>query len=211
MALESQTILVVGGGIAGITAATEAAETGYEVILLEKEPSLGGRVSRFNRYFPKLCHPACGLEINYQRIRKNPRLRVMTMCAVVGISGEKGNYTVNVRRAPRHVNQKCTACGDCAKASEMEIPNAFNYGLDNIKAAYLPHEHAYPMRYVIAPEAAAGEEGKKMAAACVEAGLCFATASQSRNAHWTDASRTPPRFGVSVSLRLCLTQLQLYL
>lgn len=67
---ESQTILVVGGGIAGISAALEAAETGHDVVLLERGPSLGGRVTRLNRYFPKLRHPTCGLEINYQRIRK---------------------------------------------------------------------------------------------------------------------------------------------
>jgi quinone-modifying oxidoreductase subunit QmoA len=75
----SQTILVVGGGIAGITAALEAAEVGRDVILIEREASLGGRVTRLNRYFPKLCHPTCGLEINYQRLRKNPRVKVLTM------------------------------------------------------------------------------------------------------------------------------------
>ncbi len=71
---KSQTILVVGGGITGITAAIETAETGYDVILLERGPALGGRVARLNRYFPKLCHPTCGLEINFQRIRKIPRI-----------------------------------------------------------------------------------------------------------------------------------------
>lgn len=162
----SQTILVVGGGIAGVTAALEAAETGYDVVLLEKEPTLGGRVSRFNRYFPKLCHPTCGLEINYQRIKKNPRLQVMTMAEVAGISGERGNYTVTVKTTPRYVNAKCTACGDCAKATDMEVANSFNYGLDKVKAAHLPHEHAYPMRYVVAPEAVASGEGEKIKAAC---------------------------------------------
>jgi NADPH-dependent 2,4-dienoyl-CoA reductase/sulfur reductase-like enzyme len=91
----SQTILVVGGGIAGLTAAIEAAETGYDVILVEKEPYLGGRVTRLNRYFPKLCHPTCGLEINYQRLKNNPRLKLMTMTEVTGVSGAKGNYKVH--------------------------------------------------------------------------------------------------------------------
>lgn len=165
MAVQSQTILVVGGGIAGITAAVEAAETGYEVVLLEKEPSLGGRVTKLNRYFPKLCHPTCGLEINYQRIKKNPRIKVMTMCQVAGVAGTKGNFTVSVTRAPRFVNAKCTACGACAQATSVEVPNAFNYGLDKVKGAYLPHEHAFPMRYVIAPEAAA-QDGAAIQAAC---------------------------------------------
>jgi len=163
---ESQTILVVGGGIAGISAAVEVAETGYDVILLERSPSLGGRVAMFNRYFPKLCHPTCGLEINFQRIKKNSQIKVMTMTSVSAVSGGPGNFTVTLETTPRYVNAKCTACGDCAQATDMEVPNPFNYGLDNTKAAYLPHEHAFPMRYVIAPEAAAGAEGEKIKAAC---------------------------------------------
>jgi len=165
MGVESQTILVVGGGIAGITAAVEAAETGYEVVLLEKEPSLGGRVTKLNRYFPKLCHPTCGLEINYQRIKKNPRINVMTMSSVADVSGETGNFTVSVKREPRFVNANCTACGECANATSTEVANDFNYGLDTVKGAYLPHEHAFPMRYVIAPDAAKAD-GDAIKAAC---------------------------------------------
>lgn len=163
---KSQTIVVVGGGIAGVSAALEAAEAGHDVVLLEKGPTLGGRVTRLNRYFPKLCHPTCGLEINYQRIRKNPRLKVLTMCEPVKVAGSRGDYTLTVKRHPRFVTDKCTACGDCAKATETMVPNAYNYGLDKVKAAYLPHEHAFPMRYVIAPEAIAAGDGDKLKAAC---------------------------------------------
>lgn len=145
----SQTILVVGGGISGITAALEAAECGYDVVLLEQGPSLGGRVSALNRYFPKLCHPTCGLEINYQRLKKNPRVKVYAMSTVADIGGGRGNYKVTVKTSPRFVNANCTACGECAKAASTEVANPFNYGLDKTKAAYLPHEHAFPMRYVI--------------------------------------------------------------
>ncbi|UCH75706.1 MAG: CoB--CoM heterodisulfide reductase iron-sulfur subunit A family protein [Rhodospirillales bacterium] len=162
----SQTILVVGGGIAGITAAVEAAETGYEVILLERGPALGGRVAQLNRYFPKLCHPTCGLEINYQRIRKLKNLRVVTMASVAEIKGNKGNYAVAVRVAPRYVTANCTACGACAEASEMEVDSAFDYGLSKTKAAYLPHEHAFPMRYIVAPEAIGTPAAEKIKAAC---------------------------------------------
>lgn len=162
----SQTIVVVGGGIAGISAALEAAETGHDVVLLEKSASLGGRVGKFNRYFPKLCHPTCGLEINYQRIRKNPRLKVLTMCEPVNVSGKRGAFAITVKRHPRFVNERCTACGDCAKATQTMVPNPHNYGLDKVKAAYLPHEHAMPMRYVIAPEAIAAGEGATLKAAC---------------------------------------------
>ena len=164
--LESQTIVVVGGGIAGITAAVESAETGYDVVLIEKGPSLGGRVARFNRYFPKLCHPTCGLEINFQRIKRNRRIRIVTMATVEDVSGGRGNYTVTVKTRPRFVNANCTACGDCAKATDREVDNPFNYDMDKIPAAYLPHEHAYPMRYMIAAEVARSPEGEKIKAAC---------------------------------------------
>ena len=132
----SETILVVGGGIAGISAAVEAAETGYEVVLVEKSASLGGRVAQLNRYFPKLCHPACGLEINYQRIRNNPKIKVLTQTHPVTIGGSRGDYKVTVKTSPRYVSARCTACGDCAKAATARVENAFNY--DMKKAKRLP-------------------------------------------------------------------------
>ena len=69
----NQTILVVGGGISGVTAALEAAECGKDVVLIEKNATLGGRTTLLYRYFPKLCHPTCGFEINLRRIKSNPR------------------------------------------------------------------------------------------------------------------------------------------
>jgi quinone-modifying oxidoreductase subunit QmoA len=162
----SQTIVVVGGGIAGISAAVEAAEIGAEVVLLERGPSLGGRVAALNRYFPKLCHPSCGLEINYRRLRSNRRIRVMTMCEVTGVNGARGAWSVQVRRHPRFVDEKCTACGECARVCETTVPDPFNEGMAPVNAARLPHEHAYPMRYMVAPEAIAAGEGPKLKGAC---------------------------------------------
>jgi quinone-modifying oxidoreductase, subunit QmoA len=163
---ETQTILVVGGGIAGMSAAIEAAETGYDVILVEAGPSLGGRVAQLNRYFPKLCHPACGLEINYQRLRANPKVKVLTMTKPVAVTGSRGAYKVSVETTPRYVNTRCTACGDCAKAAATQVPNAFNYGLDTVPAAHLPHPHAYPMRYIVAPQVVGTPEADAIKAAC---------------------------------------------
>jgi quinone-modifying oxidoreductase subunit QmoA len=163
---QSQTVLVVGGGISGISAALEAAECGLDVVLLEKGPSLGGRVAQLNRYFPKLCHPTCGLEINFQRIKKNPRIKVFTMSEVAGIAGAKSGYTVTVTTRPRHVKPNCTACGDCAQASTSGVADAFNYGLSQVKAAYLPHAMAFPMRYVVDPSVVGTPEGEAIKAAC---------------------------------------------
>jgi quinone-modifying oxidoreductase subunit QmoA len=142
-------ILVVGGGIAGITAAVEAAEAGYQVIIVEKEPYLGGRVAQLNKYFPKLCPPACGLEINFQRIKKNPRIRFYTMAEVEKISGQPGNFDVVIKQRPRYVNDRCTACNVCVAVCPVDRPDSFNFGMGATKAIYLPHTMAFPMKYVI--------------------------------------------------------------
>jgi quinone-modifying oxidoreductase subunit QmoA len=164
---DKKKILVVGGGIAGITAALEAAEVGREVILVERNPHLGGRVAQLFRYFPKLCPPSCGLEINYRRLKSNPRLQVLTMTEVVSVAGREGDFTVTVRTAPRFVNEKCTCCGKCTEACELEVPNPFNYGMSTMKAAYLPHANAFPARYVLHPDLVAKREAaEKVKAAC---------------------------------------------
>lgn len=160
------TILIAGGGMTGLSAAVEAAEAGFRAVVVEREPWVGGRVARMNKYFPKLCPPQCGLEINFRRIRNNPLVQILTMAEVEKIDGAAGDFTVGVRIAPRYVNEKCTACGLCAEAAETEIANPFDYGLSRIKAAYLPHEFAYPMRYVVAPEIVGTPEAEAVRAAC---------------------------------------------
>lgn len=162
----NQTILVVGGGISGMTAAIEAAECGKDVLLVEKSATLGGRTARLYRYFPKLCHPSCGLEINLRRLKENPRIRVMTLAEVVQIQGEAGDYAVTLRVRPRYVNENCTACGACAQAVTAEVPNPWDYNLGRIKAAYLPHEMAYPQRYVLDPSIIGTEQAVMAKEAC---------------------------------------------
>ncbi|SDP25991.1 FAD-dependent oxidoreductase [Desulforhopalus singaporensis] len=158
-------VLVVGGGISGLTAALEAAEVGKDVFLVEKGASFGGRVAQLNQYFPKLCPPSCGLEINFRRVRDNRRIRTYSMTTVKSVSGAQGNYEVTLETAPRYVNSNCTACGDCSAACPDERDNDFNFGMDKTKAAYLPHEMAFPRRYVIDKNAlsAAGAEAVKSA------------------------------------------------
>ena len=159
-------ILVVGGGISGLTACLEAAEVGYEVFLVEKNPYLGGRVAQLKHYFPKLCPPTCGLEINFRRIKDNPRISFFTLAEVQNVSGGPGNYDVTVKVNPRYVNEKCTCCGECEKASTAKIPSEFNFGMNNTKGAYLPSEMAFPMRYVLAPEIIGTDDARKCQEAC---------------------------------------------
>ncbi|MCB1861327.1 MAG: CoB--CoM heterodisulfide reductase iron-sulfur subunit A family protein, partial [Gammaproteobacteria bacterium] len=165
----NQTILVVGGGISGLTAALEAAETGKQVVLVEKRPFVGGRVTQLYKYFPKLCFPTCGLEINQRRAKMNPNLKIITMAEVTDIKGNAGDYTATIKISPRYINDNCTACGDCGQAVEAEFDNEFNYGLGGMnkrKGAYLPHTMAHPQQYILDPRIIGTEDGEKAKAAC---------------------------------------------
>lgn len=142
-------ILVIGGGFSGLTAGIEAAETGAEVIIVEKNPYLGGRVAQLNKYFPKICPPLCGLEINFRRIKVNPKITFYTMAQVESISGGPGDYTVNIKINPRYVNSNCTACNACYEACPVEIDSEFNFGLNKTKVIHLPFEQSFPLRYVV--------------------------------------------------------------
>jgi len=162
----SGSIMVVGGGIAGLTTALEAAEVGYEVFLVEKNPYLGGRVAQLNQYFPKLCPPTCGLEINFRRIKDNPRIKVFTLAEVEKVDGTPGNYNVSVKINPRYVNANCTCCGDCAQACQTEVSDAYNFGMSKTKGAYLPFEMAFPAKYVISPQVIGTDDADKIKEAC---------------------------------------------
>ena len=142
-------ILVVGGGISGLTAAIEAAEAGANVTVVEKEAFLGGRVARTNLYFPKMCPPSCGLEINFRRVKTNPRIRTFTLSTVESITGGPGSYKATIVKSPRFVNSKCTTCGECVQVCPVDRPDDFNLGMGTTKAIYFPYEMAYPARFVI--------------------------------------------------------------
>lgn len=166
VANENASLLVIGAGIAGITAAVEAAETGLDVILIEKNPYIGGKVTQFSQYFPKLCPPACGLEINIRRLRTNSSIKLYTMAEVTNVQTESGKYKVTVQIQPRFVNDQCTVCGDCVKVCPEKRRNDFNYGIDDTTSIYLPFENAYPQKYVIDKATCKGSSCNKCVEAC---------------------------------------------
>ena len=163
---QSKRILVVGGGFSGLTTAVDAAETGAEVILIEKNPYLGGRVAQLNKYFPKLCPPICGLELNFKRLKTNPLISFYTMAEVENISGVPGDYAVEVKITPRYVNDNCVACNACSEACPSERPDEYNFGMNTTKAAYLPFNQAFPQKYVIDSARCKGDCGKACLNAC---------------------------------------------
>ncbi|MCL5021147.1 MAG: FAD-dependent oxidoreductase, partial [Bacteroidetes bacterium] len=162
----SSDLLVVGAGIAGITAAVEAAETGLNVVLLEKRPYIGGKVTQFKKYFPKLCPPSCGLEINIRRLRTNSSIKLFTLAEVTGVSGGSGKFKINVRLKPRFVTDQCTCCGDCVNVCPESRKNDFNYGMDETASIYLPYENAYPGKYVIDQSTCKGSSCNKCVDVC---------------------------------------------
>lgn len=161
-----KSILVVGGGISGLTAAVEVAEVGYEVFLVEKNPYLGGRVAQMHQYFPKLCPPSCGLEINFRRIKSNLRIHFFTRAEVTAVTGQEGDFEVRVKVHPRYVGENCTACGRCVEVCPVERANTFNYNQDKTKAIYLPHIFAFPMQYVIDTQVCPGAACNKCTEVC---------------------------------------------
>jgi len=146
-------VLVVGAGVAGLTAALEMAETGHEVVLAEREAVIGGRVARFHQYFPKLCPPTCGLEINARRLEENPRIRVLPSTSVTKSEWKNGRWSVRLETGPEFVNGRCTACGLCTEACPATVTDRFNWGLAEAPAIRRPFPNAWPQRFVLEREA----------------------------------------------------------
>jgi len=162
--MSSKSILVIGGGFSGITSALEAAEMGHEVFLVEKAPFLGGRVMQLYKYFPKLCPPSCGLEIQFQRLKKaKDRIKILTMAEVVSLTGTKGDYTAKVRIKPRYVLPSGSNLTELADSLDAEVENPFEFGLAARKALYMDVPFAFPQRWVLDKDAASPEDLKKLA------------------------------------------------
>jgi len=176
--------LVIGAGISGMQAALDIADSGYEVILVEKEPCIGGHMAQLSETFPTLDCSQCILTPRTVEVGQHPNIRLLTLSEVVAVErverqearGEKQEasadqptslpiyqstnlptFRVRILRHPRYViEEKCTACGDCTKVCPIVVPNEFDRGLAARRAIYIPHPQAVPAVYRLDPDACMG-------------------------------------------------------
>jgi len=142
--------LVIGGGISGIQASLDIANAGYEVILVEKSPSIGGHMIQLSETFPTLDCSQCILTPKMVEVSRHPRIKLMTYSEVVDVSGYVGNFKVKILKKPRYVREdKCNLCGKCAEVCPVVVPSEFNRGLSRRRAIYIPFPQAVPATYTL--------------------------------------------------------------
>jgi heterodisulfide reductase subunit A len=154
--------LVVGGGIAGIQAALDLADSGVKTYLVERQPSIGGYMAMFDKTFPTLDCSACILTPKMTSVGQHPNITLMAYSEVQEVSGFVGNFQVKVRRKAAYVDHtKCNGCGVCMEKCPYKAPSEFDQGLSMRKAIYVPFAQAVPNKPVIDPVTCVRFKGKK--------------------------------------------------
>lgn len=142
--------LVVGGGVAGIQAALDLADTGFQVYLVESQPSIGGRMAQLDKTFPTMDCSICILGPKMSDVGKHPNIRLFTSAEVKKVDGYVGNFCVHIETKPQYIDpKKCNLCDECSKACPVEVPNEFDARLGWRKAIYMPFPQAVPPTYVL--------------------------------------------------------------
>ncbi len=145
--------LVIGGGIAGIQASLDIANSGYEVVLVEKSPSIGGHMIQLSETFPTLDCAQCIMTPKMVEVGHHPNIKLLTYSEVEEVSGYVGNFKVKIKQKPRYIDCiKCTGCGICMEKCPVKVASEFNEGLANRKAIYIPFPQAVPNYAVIDKE-----------------------------------------------------------
>jgi heterodisulfide reductase subunit A len=142
--------LVIGGGVAGIQASLEIAESGHKVYLLEKDASIGGHMLMFDKTFPTLDCAACILTPKMTSVGQNRNIELMAYSELVEVSGYIGNFKAKIRKKARYIDMsKCTGCGRCSEVCPTSLPNEFDCGMSQRKAIYMPSPYAVPNKAII--------------------------------------------------------------
>ncbi|NOR12280.1 MAG: 4Fe-4S dicluster domain-containing protein [Candidatus Aminicenantes bacterium] len=142
--------LVIGGGIAGIQAALDMANTGYEVVLVERSPSIGGHMIQLSETFPTLDCSQCILTPKMVEVSKHPKIKLLTYSEVQDVSGYVGNFKVKILKKPTYVDpEKCTLCDECVRVCPVVTSNEFDLGLTGRRAIYIPFPQAIPATYTL--------------------------------------------------------------
>jgi len=161
--------LIIGGGVAGIQAALDLADTGYKVYLVEKEPSIGGMMARIDKTFPTMDCSICILAPKMSDVGHHPNIELLTNSEVAEVKGYIGNFHVKVLRKPRYVTKDCSACGDCVKVCPIVAPNEFDVGLAIRHGVYTPFAQAVPSTYLVDMNLCLNKEGVIVCDKCLKA------------------------------------------
>ena len=145
--------LVIGGGIAGIQTALDIADAGFPVDIVEKQPTIGGKMAQLDKTFPTLDCAACILTPKMVDVAQNDKIRIFSYSEVTDVHGFVGNFDVTIKKKARYVKEDiCTGCGACVEKCPMKkVPNEFNLGMDNRHAIYIPFAQAVPKVATIDP------------------------------------------------------------
>ena len=161
--------LVIGGGVAGIQSALDLADTGYKVFLVEKEPSIGGRMAQIDKTFPTMDCSICILAPKMSDVGHHPNIVLLTNSEVQEVKGYIGNFKVRVLKKPRYVTDECSACNDCTEACPVTAPNEFDIGLATRRAIYTPFAQAVPSTYIVDRDICLNKEGIMACDKCIQA------------------------------------------
>ena len=142
--------MVVGGGIAGMQACLDLADSGYLVNLVERSPAIGGVMAQLDKTFPTNDCSMCIMSPILVEVGRHINIDLITCAEVANISGEKGNFSVTINKTPRYLDtSKCTSCGDCANACPVSLPDEYEEGLAERKAIYKKYVQAIPGSFSI--------------------------------------------------------------